>query len=374
VFAVDNPAASPVEPAGPLPVLLGVPPEPQPQNRMTVAFRLPLAIPHLIVLWALSIAAAVVAIIGWFGALFTGRLPQFAYDFLSGVTQWTARVDAYLSFLTDAYPPFAFGDASYPVRVAIPPPEPLNRLAVLFRFVLAIPAMIVAAVAAIGAWTIIAFAAWLCTLILGRLPAPLHGAYAAVVRFRARYLGYWWMLTPEYPWGLFGDRDPEATWPLRTSSGAKWALAAMLVVGAGGYASYAAEAGSTASNVIASAADRHDLDNAFNTLAGTVNANVNSISQCQSLGCASPYAAENAQALNKFASSVGDISMPTDTTTRLADSLAANANEQARLYEQAASASTLDGFNAIAGGTQMQAAASQLNSQYQQLRNDLLNR
>ena len=48
---------------------------PAPQRRVTVLFRLLLAIPQLIVLYVLSIVAELVAVVGWFAALFTGRLP-----------------------------------------------------------------------------------------------------------------------------------------------------------------------------------------------------------------------------------------------------------------------------------------------------------
>jgi len=44
-----------------------------------------LAIPHLIIVYALDIAAEVVAIIGWFAALFTGSLPDWAHTFITGV-------------------------------------------------------------------------------------------------------------------------------------------------------------------------------------------------------------------------------------------------------------------------------------------------
>ena len=60
-----------------------------------MAFRYLLAIPHMFVLYLLGIAAAVVAFIGWWGALFTGQLPQFAVTFLSGVMRWVTRVHAY---------------------------------------------------------------------------------------------------------------------------------------------------------------------------------------------------------------------------------------------------------------------------------------
>src|SRR5689334_6047030 len=106
---------------GPAPVLTAPPPvlvavaEPVPQRRVTVAFRILLAIPHLFVLYWLLVAAGIVAFIGWWGALFTGRLPQFAVTFLSGVVRWATRVHAYNYLLTDVYPPFTLeDDPTYP--------------------------------------------------------------------------------------------------------------------------------------------------------------------------------------------------------------------------------------------------------------------
>ena len=50
--------------------------EPAEQRRLTVLVRLILAIPHIVVLWVLGIAAEVVALICWFAALVTGHLPD----------------------------------------------------------------------------------------------------------------------------------------------------------------------------------------------------------------------------------------------------------------------------------------------------------
>ena len=46
------------------------------QNRLTVAFRIILAIPQIIVLYFLFIAAFVVVVIGWFAALFRAICPS----------------------------------------------------------------------------------------------------------------------------------------------------------------------------------------------------------------------------------------------------------------------------------------------------------
>jgi Domain of unknown function (DUF4389) len=181
------------------------------QSRLTVAFRIFMAIPQLIVLWLLGIAAIVITIIGWFGALFTGRLPVFAADFLTGYLRWLSRVYAYSYLLTDVYPPFTLDDADYPVRLAVMPGR-LSRLAVLFRFFLLIPCWIVQAVVTYGALTIFMFVTWLIVLIRGQMPDSIHEALAAVLRYQVRTLGFALMLTSAYPGGLFGDPAPPGSW------------------------------------------------------------------------------------------------------------------------------------------------------------------
>ena len=203
-------AAPATEQSTPAPVLIAFAGSDR-QSRLTVAFRIVLAIPQLIVLWLLGIAALVITIIGWFGALFTGRLPVFAADFLTGYLRWLSRVDAYSYLLTDVYPPFTLDDADYPVRLSVAPGR-LNRLAVLFRFFLLIPCWIVQAVVTYGALTIFLFVTWLIVLIRGQMPDSIHQALAAVLRYQVRTLGFALMLTSAYPGGLFGDPVPPETW------------------------------------------------------------------------------------------------------------------------------------------------------------------
>jgi hypothetical protein len=77
------------------------------RNRLTVGFRLILAIPQLIVLFVLWIAATVVFIIGFFAVLFTGKWPVGLQQFAIKVFQYQVRVEAYLFLVVDEYPPFA---------------------------------------------------------------------------------------------------------------------------------------------------------------------------------------------------------------------------------------------------------------------------
>jgi hypothetical protein len=185
---------------------------PAQQNRLTVLVRIVLAIPHLIVLYALGIATEVVVLISWFAALFTGRVPSGLADFMSGYLRWTSRVYAYLLLLTDEYPPFELGDSDYPVHVALRPGR-LNRLAVLFRFILAIPAYLVILVLAFGLGSIAILIVWLIVLVSGTMPESLYEAIAAVLRYHARFLGYMLLLSGTYPKGLFGDEPGPAGMP-----------------------------------------------------------------------------------------------------------------------------------------------------------------
>ena len=78
-------------------------------NRWTVAFRLVLAIPHLVVLLFLALAQAVVTLIAWFAILFTGQYPAGLFTFSVGASRWATRVLAYLYLFVDDYPPFSLG-------------------------------------------------------------------------------------------------------------------------------------------------------------------------------------------------------------------------------------------------------------------------
>jgi hypothetical protein len=110
-----------------------------------------LAIPHLIVLFFLWIAFAVVWIIALFAVLFTGRYPRSLFDFSVGVLRWTWRVHFYAftgGLGTDQYPPFSLDDdPSYPARLDVAYPEQLSRGLVLVKWwLLAIPHYLLLAV------------------------------------------------------------------------------------------------------------------------------------------------------------------------------------------------------------------------------------
>lgn len=91
---------------GTYPAELALPEPRSSRDRVTVFFRLLLAIPHLIILGLLSVAWAFTTAIAWVVILVTGRYPEMLYGFALGMLAWTTRVEAYLLLLLDEYPPF----------------------------------------------------------------------------------------------------------------------------------------------------------------------------------------------------------------------------------------------------------------------------
>ena len=80
---------------------------PEKLNRFLPLVKWLLAIPHYIILVFLFLAAAVVTIIAFFAILFTTRFPEGMFQFVVGVMRWSERVNAYVLFMTDEYPPFS---------------------------------------------------------------------------------------------------------------------------------------------------------------------------------------------------------------------------------------------------------------------------
>jgi Domain of unknown function (DUF4389) len=78
-----------------------------PRDRVTVGFRLILAIPQFIVLFFIMIGWCITTIVAWFLILFTGEYPAGLYEFGVGSLRWLIRLEAYVLLLVDEYPPFS---------------------------------------------------------------------------------------------------------------------------------------------------------------------------------------------------------------------------------------------------------------------------
>ena len=68
---------------------------------------MPMAIPHYIVLWFISVAAIIILFLSWWAILFTARYPRVFFDFITWWFRWSVRVNSYAYLVTDKYPPFS---------------------------------------------------------------------------------------------------------------------------------------------------------------------------------------------------------------------------------------------------------------------------
>lgn len=202
------------------------------QARWKTIFRMVLIIPSAVALYGLNLAFAVVAVLMWFSALFSGRVPDGMWRFNVAVLRFQARTTAYAFLLTEAYPPFSLEDPQYPVRLRLDgPPDRFNRLAVLFRAVLAIPAAVVAMLLYAGLIPFLV-CAWLATIVTRHNPRAFQDASSAALRYMLRYNAWLYLLTTEYPKAPFGDSKSEGsdryTMPL-SPAGRKVAQVAVLL-------------------------------------------------------------------------------------------------------------------------------------------------
>jgi len=202
------------------PVSVAIEPRLAERNRLTAAFRLILAIPHLIVVGSVGLGLAVrsgrgdstslggetgllgavtwiLAIVSWVTILIGGEHINAIRRFTRYYLRWRVRAIAYTMLLEDQYPPF--GDAPYPAALTVADPAgERNRLTVAFRIILAIPHLIVL-VFLMLAWWATAFVGWLLILIDGRYPQPLYTFGAGALQWLIRVEAYLLLMTDEYP-------------------------------------------------------------------------------------------------------------------------------------------------------------------------------
>ena len=172
-----------------------------PPSRWQWLFKWLLAIPHYIVVYFLSIAASVVAIIAFFAILFTGKYPRSLFDFMAGYWRWAWRVNFYSYNVlgTDKYPPFSMEKGGYPADFDITYPEKLSRGLVLVKWwLLVIPHCIILYVLS----AILPVLILVCALILlftGKYPEDLFKFVVGINRWTYRVDAYITLMTDEYP-------------------------------------------------------------------------------------------------------------------------------------------------------------------------------
>jgi hypothetical protein len=170
------------------------------RNRLTVFFRLLVAIPWLIVAMFWGLAAYFAVIIAWFALLFTGRYPEGIYNFNAGFIRFINRVNGFAWLLTDEWPPFdGDDDYDYPVRMLIPKPQAeYSRAKVFFRIILAIPVAILAYIMNI-ILQLVGIVAWFVMIFTAKLPEGLYKPLRAASAYTAKASAYYFLITEDWP-------------------------------------------------------------------------------------------------------------------------------------------------------------------------------
>ncbi len=202
----------------PYPVDVSVQPALTNRNRLTTAFRLILAIPHIILVGGVGInfafhddpkttagvqegllgaVAFFLAIVSWFVIVFGGTHPAGIRQFSTFYLRWRVRALSYMMLLEDAYPPF--GDAPYPASIEVADPlGPRDRLSVALRLILVIPHIIVLFFIVL-AWSLMTVVAWFVILFTGEYPASLYDFGVGALRWVLRVEAYVLLLVDDYP-------------------------------------------------------------------------------------------------------------------------------------------------------------------------------
>ena len=203
------------------------------RSRLTVFFRLFLAIPHY--LWALLIGTAVsfCVLANWFILLVKGRTPDGLHSFIAGYIRYLTHLEAYFLLAANPFPPFyLIGDDPYPVDLEIEPPQPQNRWKTAFRLFLAVPALLVACTlffggtrgggySAGGIAFAVAFLAWFVALVRARVPRGMRNLLVYCLGYSAQTTAYLFLITDRYPFAspstFVSEREPEPAHPVSMS-------------------------------------------------------------------------------------------------------------------------------------------------------------
>jgi hypothetical protein len=168
------------------------------RTRLTVFFRLILAIPLFLwaVLWA--VIAVLAYIVNWFATLFTGQSPDGLHNFLATFLRYTTHVRAYTLLVADPYPPFTGKEGTYPIDLEVDPPQRQNRWTVFFRGILALPALLLSNILS-QVNQLLAVFSWFIALVTGRVPEGLRNFAALAMRIETQTYAYALLLTSRYP-------------------------------------------------------------------------------------------------------------------------------------------------------------------------------
>ena len=163
-----------------------------------------LAVPHIIIVYALQVLRRVLQLIAFFAVLFTKQIPEPIFDMIVMTRRYAWRTASYTLWMRESYPPFSFtttaeDDGVDPAMVSIDYPTELNRWLPLVKWFLAIPHFIVLIFLGIASVIVIFPISFFAVLFTGRYPEGLRSFVIGVQRWSLRVSSYALFLRDEYP-------------------------------------------------------------------------------------------------------------------------------------------------------------------------------
>jgi hypothetical protein len=200
------------------------------RSRLTVFFRLLLAIPHFFWIAVWSIGVFFTAIAQWFITVVRGRPAATLHGFHTLYVRYATHLGAYVVLASNPYPGFV-GDPGYPIDLEIDAVERQRRLTAAFRIFLALPAIFLLAIIngggagganaslfSAGIVLTVAVLAWFACLVRGSMPLGLRNVQAYGLRYTAEVYAYVLLLTDTYPSSdptLPAEAQPPPAHPIR---------------------------------------------------------------------------------------------------------------------------------------------------------------
>jgi hypothetical protein len=171
--------------------------EPLRRRRLAVLFRVPLYVPHALVVAAWSLVAGPAIAVAWLALLIEGRLPTWLHRFVAAFVRYVGQVTAWFFLLSARYPD-PLHTQTHPFAIELPERPRQPRLVTLFRLVLAIPPLLLATALRV-VLMLSSVPAWFAGLVLGRTTAGLEELGTFCLRYELETLAYVLLLTARYP-------------------------------------------------------------------------------------------------------------------------------------------------------------------------------
>jgi hypothetical protein len=169
------------------------------QSRLTVFFRLLLAIPHFLFWFLWAILAFLAVVVAWLAALVTGRVPGGLHRFLSAFLRYGTHLGAFVYLLGRRFPGFTGQPGTYEVDLELDASPRQRRWKTLLRLFLAIPALILASALG-GVLFVVAFFGWFYALVTGRMPDGMRNLGISCLRYTSQTYAYLLLVTDRYPY------------------------------------------------------------------------------------------------------------------------------------------------------------------------------